>query len=306
LLNVEELNNKIKNIFENEITGINIYVLMKNNELKKLNLIDDQEMENDLIKGFKESFHQKLKELEKIDKYSEADKIENHIYLYDLANKPIQMEKMLEDFSSQEIETTTDFLNIEGFLILIGSEIQKIVIYKKYYAINLLKKDKFLFMNINDRITKANSEVLKFDFNFEFFLLENNIYIPNIDKLEKICKIYDILKKEASNGIKKIEEINILENTSVLLEELEKSSFAKKVIKACGENGILDNINKEKLLKYVKDNPHYSIKVNTQNKLILNTKKAIQNFIKILNEEILISKLTNTEYEVHSKNKFTE
>lgn len=306
MLNIEELKNKIKNIFENEISGINIYVLMKSNEIKKLNLIDDQEIENDLIKGFKESFHKKLKELEKIDKYSEADKIENHIYLYDLEDKPIQMEKMLEDFASQEIDTTTDFLNIEGFLILIGTEIQKIVIYKKHYVINLLKKDKFLFINFNDRITKANSEVLRFNFNFEIFLLENNIYIPNIDKFQDVCKIHDILKKEASNGIKKIEEINILENTSVLLEELERSSFAKKVIKACGENGILDNINKEKLLKYVKDNPHYSIKVNTENKLILNSKKARKNFIKILNEEILISQLTNTEYEVHSKNKFTE
>ena len=90
------------------------------------------------------------------------------------------------------------------------------------------------------------------------------------------------------------------------MTEVEKSSFAKKVIKASGENNILNSISKEKLLEFVKNNPHYSIKVNTENKLILNTKKAIQNFIKILNEEILISKLTNTEYEVHSKNKFTE
>jgi hypothetical protein len=48
LLNIEELNNKVKDIFENEIIGINIYVLMKNNELKKLNLVDDQDIENDL------------------------------------------------------------------------------------------------------------------------------------------------------------------------------------------------------------------------------------------------------------------
>lgn len=306
MLNVEELNNKIKNIFENEIIGINIYVLMKSNELKKLNLIDDQEMENDLIKGFKESFYLTLNELEKIDKYSEADKIENHIYLYDLVNKPIQMEKMFEDFTSQEIETTTDFLNIEGFLILIGNEIQKIVIYKKHYAMNLLKKDKFLFMNINDRITKANTEVLRFGFNFDFFSLESDIYIPNIAKLERVCKIYDILKKEASKDIKKIEEIDIIENTTLLLDEIEKIRFAKQVIKACGENSILNNISKEKLLEYIKSNPRYSIQVSTENKLILNSKKAIKNFIKILNEEILISQLTNTEYEVHSKNKFTE
>ena len=279
MLNVEELNNKIKNIFENEITGINIYVLMKNNELKKLNLIDNQEIENDLIKGFKESFYQKLTELEKIDKYSEADKIENHIYLYDLANKPIQMKKMFKVFSSQEIETTTDFSNIEGFLILIGSEIQKIVIYKKHYAMNLLKKDKFLFINFNDRITKVNSEALRFGFSFDFFLLENDIYIPNITKLESVCQIYDILKKEASNGIEKIEELGIVENISLLLTEIEKSSFAKKVIKASGENNILNSISKEKLLEFVKNNPHYSIKVNTENKLILNTKKAIQNFV---------------------------
>lgn len=48
MLNIEELNNKVKDIFENEIIGINIYVLMKNNELKKLNLVDDQDIENDL------------------------------------------------------------------------------------------------------------------------------------------------------------------------------------------------------------------------------------------------------------------
>jgi hypothetical protein len=305
LLNIEELNNKVKDIFENEIIGINIYVLMKNNELKKLNLVDNQDMENDLIRGFKELFYKTLKELEKIDKYSEADKIENHIYLYDLENKPIQMEKMLENFSSQKIETTTDFLNVEGFLILIGNETQKIVIYKKHYAMNLLKKDKFLFMNIDNRITKANTEVLRFGFNFDFFSLESDIYIPNIAKLERVCKIYDILKKEASKGIKKIEEIDIVENTTLLLDEIEKIGFAKKVIKACGENSILNNISKEKFFEYIKNNPRYSIDISN-NKIMLNTKKAIQNFIKILNEEILISKLTNTEYEVHSKNKFTE
>ena len=48
MLNIEELKNKVKDIFENEIIGINIYVLMKNNELKKLNLVDDQDIENDL------------------------------------------------------------------------------------------------------------------------------------------------------------------------------------------------------------------------------------------------------------------
>ena len=306
MISVEELKNKVKGIFDNKVIGLNIYVLMKNYEIKKLNLVDDKEMEKDLIKGFQDSFYQKIEGLEKVDKYSEADKIENHIYLYDLEDRPIQMQKILENFNSQEIETTTDFLDIEGFLVFIGSETQKIIMYKKHYSMNLLKKDKFLFININNRITRENSEILRFGFSFEFFLVENSIYIPNIEKFERVCKIYDILKKEASKGIEKIEELNIVENTSLLIEEIEKSSFAKKVIKACGENGILNNITKEKLLEYIKNNPRYSINISNYNKIILNSKKAIQNFIKILNEEILISKLTNTEYEVHSKNKFSE
>ena len=31
-------------------------------------------------------------------------------------------------------------------------------------------------MNIDDRITKANTEVLRFGFNFDFFSLESDIY----------------------------------------------------------------------------------------------------------------------------------
>lgn len=318
----KELKEEILGLLQVKI-GIKMYAVLKSeneNEIKFINIADERDVNDntsqELLGGFIDSIKLKLLQYdndEEILKLSSADERKNGLYYYDLDEYPLEMNmlKMASDKSDTipVFNFTEDSLDkIIAFIIVIGNANQKIVMYKQQYPISLLKRDRYMLTPIphENRLKKFDQDILRIDFNCQFFLFNDIVYIMNIEKMEKICSFHNILINEANKSIQAIENMNILDNVEVLSDELDNISFARKLTRVYKDSKVIGTVDNKAIIEfsqwhsYFKRNP---LKLNEQkDKFILDTKKSKSTFLKLLNDDLLTSHLTNFNYESLAKN----
>lgn len=316
-----ELYGKVNNIFD-QFFGIELFAVLKHGDekiLKRVNIRDEHEQENNTSNGLRDGFANVVKSLlyceeeEEILKLSAADERKNAIYCYDLDDLPFEMEllqKVSEQSNTIELfEFGQDSLNeIVGFIVLLGDVNRHIALYKQQYPISLLNRDKYMLTPIphRNRFEKYDREILRIDFNCQFLLLDGEIYILDIDKMEKICSFTEIIVKEAKRSIKKIQEIDILDNVDSLNDELDNLTFARKLTRVYKDSKVIGEVDNETIIEFAQSHSYFKknrIKLNeNKDKFILDSKRAKNAFLKLLNDDLLTSELTNAEYESLAKN----
>ena len=248
-----------------------------------------------------------------IIKLSAADERKNGLYYYDLDELPKEMEVLMKISNPEtDIETFNfkeDSLeNISAFIIVVGNAEESIVMYKQQYPISLLKRDRYMLTPIlhKNRLIKFDQDILRVDFNYQFFLWNDTIYISDIDKMEKICSFHNIIVNEARKSIQAIENMNILDNVDVLLDELDNITFARKLTRVYKDSKVIGKVENAQIIafsqqhSYFRNNP---LKLNeNKDKFLLDTKKSKNTFIKLLNDDLLTSGLTSNDYEALAKN----
>lgn len=317
---------KIKNEIDemlNEKHGIMLYAVLKTEEgkvVKFLNIADeDDDKDNtsiDLLKGFTEIIKNKFavyNEDDEILKLSSADERKNALYYYDLDELPMEMER-LKDISEtlnvgEIFNFKQDSLNqITALIIVIGNENRNLIMYKQQYPVSLLNRDRYMLTPIlhENRLKRFDQDILRIDFNYQFFLWNDVVYISDIEKMEKICSFHDIVINEARTSIQKIEEMDILDNIEVLNDELDNITFARKLTRIYKDSKVLGRVSNQAIIDfslrhhYFKNNP---LKLTeSKDKFILDTKKSKETFIKLMNDDLLTSQLTNSDYESLAKN----
>ena len=306
-----------------EKNGINLYAVLKSNEeklIKFINIADEKDINDntsqELLDGFTSSLENKLLSFDDDDeilKLSSADERINGLYYYDLDEFPIEME-MLKEVSDESKNINTfqfgqDSLDkIIAFIIVIGNAKQKLVMYKQQYPISLLKRDRYMFTPIPhlNRLKKFNQDILRVDFNCQFFLFDDIIYIMDIEKMEKVCSFYNIVVNEAKKSIQAIENMHILDNVEVLSDELDDISFARKLTRVYKDSKVIGNVDNKTIIEFSKWHTYFEknpLKLNVKrDKFILDTKKSKNAFLKLMNDDLLTSHLTNYNYESLAKN----
>lgn len=307
----------------NENIGIMMYAVIKNDDekiIKFINIADENNMEDNtsqsLLEGFMKIVNTRLEgydEESDVMKLSSADERKNALYYYDLDTFPEEMQMMKDIFEGNEEIGVFNFseykLNqIVAFIIVIGSENNNIVLYKHQYPVSLLNRDKCMLTPIphQNRFVKVDKDILRIDFNFQFFLWDGVVYISDIEKMEKICSFHDIIINEAKHSIKKIEEMQILDNIEVLADELDNIAFARKLTRIYKDSKVIGHVDNQAILNFAQRHKYFiknPLKLNnTQDKFILDTKKSKNTFIKLMNDDLLTSELTNSDYESLAKN----
>lgn len=318
----EELYQEIHNLLQ-EKNGVSMYGVLKTQEgetVKKINIADEQKCVNNttqgLLDGFSEVIERKMsdyQEDEKILKLSSADERSNGLYYYDLENFPEEMKKMLEVSNSpEEIEMFNfreDSLDrIRAFIVVIGNVEDQIILYKQQYPVSLLKRDRYMLTPIlhENRLKKVEQDILRIDFNYQFFLWKGTVYISDIEKMEKICSFHEIIRNEAKTSIEVIEQMNIIDDVESLTDELENVSFARKLTKIYKDSKVIGKIDNRRIIEFTQSHSYFKsnpLKLNAeQDKFILDTKRSKNTFVKLLNDDLLTSELTRSDYEVLAKN----
>lgn len=321
-MQVRELKYEIEEMLSGN-NGIMLYAVLKTEEGKKIKFVniadendDKDNTASDLLKGFTEIIRNKFaiySENDEIIKLSSADERKNALYYYDLDELPPEMEKLKDISNELNIRATFNFgensLNqIIALIVVIGNENSNLIMYKQQYPVSLLNRDRYMLTPIlhQNRLKRFDQDILRIDFNYQFFLWNDIVYISDIEKMEKICSFHDIIINEAKISIQKIAEMQILDNVEVLNDELDNISFARKLTRIYKDSKVLGKVSNQAIIKfsmqhhYFKNNP---LKLTeTRDKFILDTRKSKETFIKLMNDDLLTSQLTNSDYESLAKN----
>lgn len=307
----------------NENIGIMMYAVVKTEEgkvVKFVNIADEINYEDNtsqgLLEGFAEIINARLEGYDEgsdVMKLSSADERKNTLYFYDLDTFPEEMQMMKKVYEEKEEIGVFNFSEYElsqiiAFVVVIGTENNKILLYKQQYPVSLLNRDKYMLTPIphQNRLVKFNRDILRIDFNFQFFLWNGVVYISDIEKMEKICSFHNIIINEANKSIEKIEEMQILDNVEVLFDELDNIAFARKLTRIYKDSKVLGRVDNQAILNFTKRHKYFiknPLKLNnTQDRFILDTKKSKNTFVKLMNDDLLTSELTNSDYESLAKN----
>lgn len=321
-MKIKELKQEIQKMLKKK-RGITMYAMLRDEDkeiVKSVNIADEQETTDntaqELMDGFVETINNKFSSYDDNDeiiKLSAADERKNGLYYYDLEELPEEMDILMRISEPKADISTFNFKvdsleNISAFVIVVGNAEDNIIMYKQQYPISLLRRDRYMLTPIphQNRLKRVEQDILRVDFNYQFFLWKGTIYISDISKMEKICSFYNIIINEAKKSIQTIETIDILDNVEVLYDELENITFARKLTRVYKDSKVLGKVENAAIIEfsqrhsYFKKNP---LKLNeNKDKFLLDTKKSKNTFIKLLNDDLLTSELTRNDYEALAKN----
>lgn len=307
-MNKEELKGIVQ-LSINENAGIEIFLGLKNGEIRKANFID--EVQKEIKKVFIDDIEKRIIESEyPIMCLSSSDERKDIIYHFDYTPLPDDLkffDTVLDpNINIKPFSFENDKLNnIDFFLFLIGDEENRILLYKQLAPINIYKKNSGIFVRKADNeFTRVNDDFLRIVPGFELFKVNGELYILDLKFLERKFKIYDVIKSVALKEIDKINEIGIVQNANSLKELLINTSFARKLSKISEHSPVLGKVPNADIISFTKNYPRLKNKfkyTNDGSQIILSTKTTMEIFIKLLNDDFLSSELTRIYYDSIAK-----
>lgn len=312
MMNVDNLKSILQEILNSDVANIKLYATTKQNETKKISISSD--VSDNLLELFKKSIEDmflddskeyRLKSID--DNNDEAAKT----YYYFNGENTYERLNVLHNLNSLDEEVfnfeNTNLDDIETFYITISNGEKTIALYKKNYAINVLRRGKTIFFTKhNENIDELKKDILKIDHSFQFMAIENNILIVNLSMLETQLGYDEVITKKAQETVELIASLDFLEDIAKLEEMVQTKKIAKK-INLVKNSQVLDiiqsDINKVKTFIDSIEDLKKSLKFTEDNKLKLNSKVGVERFLKLLDDAYLKSELTETLYDSLNKEK---
>lgn len=314
-MTLEELRTKIESIIQMDAIGLNVYFLLDTEQgqiIKKANIIEN--VKTNLVTAYRYSLNQinVNEDLTMID-LSAADDRHTAIYLYDLEEQPAvfsYFEIIKNDNEENPIslfEFGTDKLtDLEGYFVSIGDYENNIILYRKQMPINLFKQGKIYLVKGHDtQFDKIDKEFLRIDTKIDVISADDSIIINNISILERHYEFRAIIEHEAEASLENINGLEILENIEVLQERVSDTAFARKLSKISTTSPVF-NLATEHIMQFVRNHNilggefRYS---DDETKIILDTKKSQNFFLRLMNDDFLHSQLTDFDYVTPAKDK---
>lgn len=311
----EELQQKLQFINDNQITKhLTVFVTTQATGLQLLNIMNNDM--DELLRMFIDSIKQKLidDELYSIVDYSTTVLRDNVIYRYDLPNnKTIEMNRMSEVLNIQNPEyfnsDNTSIYTIRGIYIVIkGDTNQYVVAYKNITGIDITyANSSFLLFKDNDMFKRQKENLLRISPNILMIMVDNEILLLDMKKLENTLKLKDILVKEAEHDIQTLIDKGLVTNNLFLKEACEKTSLCKKLKHALTQSKvILNGIDNTSIINFAESrNDKFKFHFNADKDAFdIKSKAEAKRFIKLLDDDYLRSELTQENYDSYDKEIF--
>lgn len=290
--------------------------------LKKANI--QEEVLNNIADGYKESLKAEIERFNadaerRVLNISDRDDRANVVYRYDIPNvEPTFFEKMREvandhpvDYFSGErmfnfdVDTLSD---IDYFIIELGSEDNKVVIYRNNFNVNLMKQapGRFYFNKSGTQLTSVTDDILRMDTQIDALMIGEDFLVLNLGYLDSNKEFAAIIKSRAEDSINGIARLNLVDSVDGLRDRLSELSFARRLMRVMDSSPVAD-ISVAEVLDFVRNHNTLKKVLKVENdRISLRTKKSQDYFIKLMNDDILHSQLTRRDYESSTKNRFAE
>lgn len=277
-----------------------------------------------IAKGYKESLRAEIEKFNAdaertVLNISDRDDRANVVYRYDIPDvEPSffnKMREVAEDhpvnyFSGErmfnfDVDSLSD---IDYFIIELGSEDNKVVIYRNNFNINLMKQapGRFYFNKSGTQLTSVTDDILRMDTQIDVLNIGEDFLVLNLGYLDSSNEFTTIIKSRAEDSINNIEQLNLVDSVDGLRGRLSELAFARRLMRVMDTSPVVA-MPVANVLDFVRNHDKLNKVLKVKNDRIrLNSKKAQDYFIKLMNDDILHSKLTRIEYESSSKKKIVD
>ncbi|HPW52968.1 MAG TPA: anti-phage protein KwaB [Erysipelotrichaceae bacterium] len=326
---MEIIENKIKNSLDGLVVA-KLYFLLQDKDRENLIIrqvnLDNKTTQPHLTELVKEALNSTFIENKELSvrNLDEADDRKNIIYKDD---KNLLLESLnfflpiCDDITNIESINNFDKYNIKkdgdkkifGYVIVIGNSNEQLMYFTKHYEVSTFSTEQFILVpkfNVDKKeeelFTKVDSDLVRVSKKIDVLFIENQIYIHNLEMLESFFKFNEVVKKEASVTIETIESMGLLADCNKLNEMKDKNTIARKLARVSKNSQVLNLLNENKIshkdvLIFVENNAEYfNIKIEND-KLIVETDKEVNSFLKLLDDPLLMSELTQLTYESTNK-----
>lgn len=250
-----------------------------------------------------------------VENYSTSIKREDVLHEYDLLdNLTDEMSKMKEVEGIQVPEyfdkSRTKIEKINGIYILIKDNANQhsLTLYK-----NITNVDKaytastfFIFGSQNRQFERQKDTMLKVTPTFQMFQIDGSIFLTDINKLEKPLGLDAILVRETARDVTKISN-NLAMNTTHLLKVCKKPKLCKKLRHALQVSKVVKKLEDRTLtvaqiINFIETKTKLKFKYNrARTKFQLGTDAEAERFIKLMDDDYLMSELTGEKYDSPNK-----
>ncbi len=242
---------------------------------------------------------------------SQADDRRNTIYSYDLEVRPPGL-NILDDILTQEERETFNFsdqslANIDGYLITLGNETNKIALYKKQHSVNVLRRDRFMLVPFGNQLVKIPNDILVLDGSFDFMMIGSTLIIKKLSTLERFHGFREAIVNNAQHTVAAIDAIQLLTDIAQIQDLVQDMTHAKKLVKARSSPVLQVPISE--IVNFVRTHPKLAGRIKLSqdgSRLALDTQVSKKLFLKLLNDDYLYSVLTRLQYDTHAKDKLIE
>lgn len=306
-MNKLEMTSKIREIIETDTNcGVEIYVCLKNDE--QVFYIEKMVSRNELKDRVRAIVLDVLREqyLDDDTEYGDiSDVIDNKkmVYVLEQSEEYCPFSALGDNL---DVISTFEEKNIErvlGFIFKINLNSKKIFAYQQAYVGSRLQaKNVLRIMQKEDVFQIVEKEMLKIDKRVELVIVDNTILVRNVKVLQDYFGFQLFVRNQAQSVISKLEELDILGDIDVLKEcqNGEKLTISKKLMKI--KNSPVLEMDKDELIRKIPLIPRYRGIIHIEDgKIRTSTKKDVDNLLKLLNDDIVKSELTDKEYDSTSK-----
>lgn len=308
----EELYQNIAFLFNNQNpVGIKLYFVLDNEGETEIRFADiSDEVATDLKAQFINFIKGKF--IDNPDlvyaSITAADDSNNCAYHYNLDERPEELHPLYTANANDQFPNFSfaadDLKKIRAFIIRLGNEVDEVLLYKKHYAVSLMKQGSYYgLIPSNTRLEKFNDNLIKINNTAEFMLVNNQLIVLSINTFQNSFGYDKIIRRKAEENLQTINAANLLDDIEVLKELAAELKYAKKIMNIRHHSPVL-HIPFNDVQTFIRNHPKLKrrIKFNEDGtRISLNTRSSKELFIKILNDDYLKSELTQLLYDSQRK-----
>lgn len=305
----EELQERIEKVIgKGDRFGLKVFAVLKEREklsLKKFLITDElrEHLEILVKEEIKTAYIAEEIKLETIDNI--LDESPKTIYEIEISEAfdPLSCVDDCEAVKKQYDQN--DSHSLFGFLFRLNIDDTSVFYaFQQVYSVTKLdrKRSIYAYLSRDKAYEEIKKDIISIRHKIDMLILDGHIITGNIGMLESKFGFDKVVRKKAKDTIEMITEAGFVSNIEVLVQASEDSklTIAKKLMHA--SNMPVIKMEKEELIKRVCDHPRYSKVLKIDNGSIkIENKTDIKNFLKLLNDDIVKSELTDVEYDSVSK-----
>ena len=305
-MNVNEMQNSIKTIMSGKY-GLKVFALLKNENgpfLKKFIINDD--LDNEIREMVLNPVINRQYLSEDVELDSSDNIADNKRILYEVEQDdtycPFEFLSDTNSVLDQYEEKDQDLLM--GLVFRVNLNDDYICFYQHIYQVRVVKRKKSVFAMLEKEHQYAplDKDIFKIDTRIDILIIDNSLISSNINLLQNSFAFDKYIRKEAERTIEVIEKLDIVSDISKFFayEDKQKLTNAKKLLKA--KNSPVLKMKREELVAGLKRHHRYKDMFEfVEDQIVITSQKNVNELVKMLNDDIVRSELTNQEYDSSSK-----